>query len=150
MEILHLCTVLMHNPVNYSQYFKEQQLHLVERFNTAGLFLYEVNKANSALHLSSQGFYWSYLPFSRPFFWCNMYKVNLYTTITTCKTVPSNTLSPKPNNLPGSPDHSDDPTQEMKEQTYPWRLHALSYLTADKHQQTASIFSKNINRNLLP
>lgn len=132
----YLRSVLMHNPANYSQYFKEQQLHLVERFNTAGLFLHEVNNANSALHSSRQGFYWSEL-------------VNLYSTITTCKTGSSNTLSPKPN-LPGSLDHSDDPTPERKEQTYSWWLHALSYLTADEHQQTASIFSKNINRNLLP
>lgn len=53
----YLRSVLMHNPANYSQYFKEQQLHLVERFNTAGLFLHEVNNANSALHSSRQGFY---------------------------------------------------------------------------------------------
>lgn len=57
MDILHLHSVLTHSPVNYSQYFKDQQLHLVGRFNIAGLFLDEINNADSALHSSSQGFY---------------------------------------------------------------------------------------------
>jgi len=74
----------------------------------------------------------------------------LHNTITTCKTVSSKTLSPKPNYLPGSPDCSDDPTPERIEQIYPWWLHALSYLTVDEHQQEfASIIKNTLARQFI-